>query len=153
MSSCDTKLVKLYLEVVDARRALLSVSAMLDAGWQVGFAGKLSTITCQQNSIELVRRGGLYLLEGKVRDARELRRDQLPEVLVMPVETESALPMLAEDAREPQVALQAREAPSPELPDTEVIRRHELTHATMEPWCATCVRARGRDDPHHERDE
>ena len=147
------KLVKLYLEVVDARRALLSVSAMLDAGWQVGFAGELSTITCQQNSIELVRRGGLYLLEGKVRDARELRRDQMPEVLVMPVETESALPMLAEDAREPQVALQAREAPSPELPDTEVIRRHELTHATMEPWCATCVRARGRDDPHHERDE
>ena len=64
----------------------------------------------------------------------------------MPVETENtdtdALPMLAEDAREPQVAPQAREAPSPELPDTQVIRRYELTHATMEPWCATCVRIR-----------
>ena len=27
-----------------------------------------------------------------------------------------------------------------------------MTHAVAEQWCATCVRARGRDDPHHERD-
>ena len=32
-----TKLFKIYLEVVDARRALLSVSAMLDNGWEVDF--------------------------------------------------------------------------------------------------------------------
>ena len=32
-----TKLFKIFLEVVDARRALLSVSAMLDNGWEVDF--------------------------------------------------------------------------------------------------------------------
>ncbi len=41
------KPIKLYLEVVDARQALLSVSAMLDVGWRVSFARDESNIRNQ----------------------------------------------------------------------------------------------------------
>ena len=51
------------------------------------------------------------------------------------------------------MAPQSRELTIPRLPDPEVVRRHEMTHATAEQWCDICVRARGRDDPHYERDE
>ena len=51
------------------------------------------------------------------------------------------------------MAPQSRELTIPRLPDPEVVRRHEMTHATAEQWCDTCVKARGRDDPHYERDE
>ncbi len=41
----------------------------------------------------------------------------------------------------------------PTLPEADVIRRHEMTHAVAESWCSTCVKARGRDAPHHERED
>ncbi len=76
-----TKLFKLYLEVVDARRALLSVSAMLDNGWEVDFGDGKSSIRHGNNGVELKRRGGLYLLEGEVKDARVTTLERATEVL------------------------------------------------------------------------
>ena len=41
----------------------------------------------------------------------------------------------------------------PTLAEADVMRRHEMTHAIAESWCPTCVKARGRDAPHHERED
>jgi hypothetical protein len=77
----DQGILVLHMEVVDARRALLSVSAITDRGWNVRFEDGKSFIQMRECLLELKRRGCLYVLEGRVQDAR-----QAPEVLVMPVE-------------------------------------------------------------------
>ena len=71
---------------MDARRALLSVSAMSDNGWEVDFGHGKSSIRHGKSDVELKRRGGLYLLEGEVKDARLTMPGEMTEVLVMPVE-------------------------------------------------------------------
>ena len=49
------QLVRLHLEVADAGRALLSVSAMVDAGWQVNFENGNQTVTNGVNNLILTR--------------------------------------------------------------------------------------------------
>ncbi len=56
-------------EVVEARRALLSVSAIIDAGWCVAFNQQRPVIKLEGVILPLHRRGGLYSLEGAVLDA------------------------------------------------------------------------------------
>jgi hypothetical protein len=52
--------VSLYFEVVDASRALLSVSAVLDKGWRVNFDPDRPMIIKEAMKLHLERRGGLY---------------------------------------------------------------------------------------------
>ena len=99
------KLFKIYWEVVDARRALLSVSAMLDNGWEVHFGHGKYIIRNGANEVDLKRRGGLYLLEGEVKDAR-LTTD-MTEVLVMPVEGIPQPTLLEDDIEEMTGTLRA----------------------------------------------
>ena len=60
--------VSLNFEVVDASRALLSVSAILDKGWRVKFDPDRPMIIKETMKLHLERRGGLYLFEGEVRE-------------------------------------------------------------------------------------
>ena len=55
----DGRLVRVHLEVADARRALLSVSAMVDAGWQVNFDNQHPMIMNGEKSVTLTRKRGL----------------------------------------------------------------------------------------------
>ena len=123
---------------------------MLDNGWEVDFGHGKSSIRNGVNGVDLKRRGGLYLLEGEVKDAR--LTTEMTEVLVMPVE---GIPQstLMEDAIEEMTKAEPKELAMPTLPEADVIRRHEMTHAIAESWCPTCVKARGRDDPHHARED
>ena len=43
----------------------------------------------------------------------------------------------------------ARSLPTPEMPSAEQRSQHEITHLPFAPWCADCVRGRGRDVSHH----
>ncbi len=72
------------------------------------------------------RRGGLYLLEGEVEDAR--LATETTEVLVMPVE-DIPQPTLMEDAIEATTKAEPKELAMPTLREADVIRRHEMTHA------------------------
>ena len=56
--------MSLYFEVVDACRALLSVSAILDKGWRVNFDPDRPMIIKEAMKLHLERQGGLYLFEG-----------------------------------------------------------------------------------------
>ena len=105
-----TRLFKLYLEVVDARRALLSVSAMSHNGWQVDFGHGTSSIRHGKSDVELKRRGGLCLVEGEVKDARLTTPGETTEVLMMPVEGIQQPTLLLEDAVEAATATQALQA-------------------------------------------
>ena len=146
--------VSLYFEVVDASRALLSVSAVLDKGWRVDFDPDRPMITTEDMKLYLERQSGLYLFEGEVQEARDeqLEGDEVCDV--MPIESEQAMDIgpvaehLHEDVREQVPEAQPRELALPELPDAMVIRRHNLAHAEMASWCPVCVQARGRDAVH-----
>ena len=67
-------LVSLYFEVVDASRALLSVSAVLDKAWRVDFDPDQPMIAKENMKLYLERQGGLYLFEGEVQEATWRRR-------------------------------------------------------------------------------
>ena len=101
--------------------------------------------------LTLTRKRGLYLLEGKIQDARVANSEKELEIMVMPVE-EIETETLKEDAMR-KIAPEPTEVTLPKLPEAEAVRRHEMTHATAESWCPTCVKARGRDAGHREQDE
>ncbi len=86
-------------------------------------------------------------------------RDQNGAVQVMPVEEEVVDEADEKPTRETREQLQEgevtreephiREVPLPKEP-TEIERAlHMLTHLPPCSWCATCTKARGRDDAHH----
>ena len=146
--------VSLYFEVVDASRALLSVSAILDKGWRVNFDPDRPMIVKEAMKLHLERRGGLYLFEGAVQEVCDEQFGNYEVCDVMPIESGQAMDIgpvaehLHEDVREQIPEAQPRELALPELPDAMVIRRHNLTHAEMASWCPVCVQARGRDAVH-----
>ena len=45
----------------------------------------------------------------------------------------------------------ALEAKQPNMPTAEEVAQHELTHLPAMPWCAECIKGRGKDAPHHDR--
>ena len=45
-------------------------------------------------------------------------------------------------------AHEARIKPSPEKPTKEEVARHDATHCPYRSWCAVCVAASAREDPH-----
>ena len=92
--------ISLYFEVVDASKALLSVSAVLDKGWRVDFDPDQPMITKETMKLYLERRGGLYMFEGEVQEARgeQLEGDEVCDV--MPIENEPPQMLEAQDLGE-----------------------------------------------------
>ena len=80
--------MSLYFEVVDARRALLSVSAILDKGWRLNFDPDRPMIVKEAMKLHLERRGGLYTFEGEVQEARDEQPEGDEVCDVMPIENE-----------------------------------------------------------------
>ena len=106
--------VRLHLEVAEARRSLLSVFTMVDAGWRVSFDGRSPRPTNGVKELILTRKRGLYLLEGEILDARRDDLEKKSSALVMSVE-ESENTTLKEDAQE-KSTLQPMEIGMPETP-------------------------------------
>ena len=143
--------ISLNFEVVDASRALLSVSAVADKGWRADFDPVQPMITKDAMTLYLKRRGGLYILEGEVQDSCGEQVADGEQYEVMPLESPDANEKnehLSEDVKEQVTEAQPQELALPEKPDDATIRRHNLTHAEMASWCPVCVQARGRDNPH-----
>ncbi len=83
--------VSLNFEVVDATRALLSVSAILDKGWRLDFDPDRPMIIKETMKSHLERRGGLYLFEGEVREVCDDKLENYEVCAVMPIENEQAM--------------------------------------------------------------
>jgi hypothetical protein len=97
---------RIQREVLDASRALLSVSAVADKGWRFDFNLVQPIITKDAMTLYFKRRGGLYILEG--------------EVQVMPLESPDANEKnehLSEDVKEQVTEAQTQELALPEKPD------------------------------------
>ncbi len=125
------KLIRVYLDAVDARCALLSVSAMLVAGWDTDFNRQRPLLKFWDASLVLCRRGGLRILVGEVRHSGQAALD---ETLAMPVEGSMAT-KLAEDAQDEVAAPQPVEVAAPARPDLDAVRRCETMRAIAELWC------------------
>ena len=48
-------------------------------------------------------------------------------------------------------AHEAKIKPSPEKPTKEEVASHDATHCPYRSWCAVCVAASAREDPHPRR--
>ncbi len=86
-------------------------------------------------------------------NARVTTPEEATGALVLPVEGMQQPTLLLEDAIEAATAVEPKELAKPTLPEADVIRRHEMPHAVAETWCPTFVKARGRDDLHHESED
>ena len=66
-------------------------------------------------------------------------------------------PVASQDVQQPGPAPISQEAPlaeaakQPAGPTPEEIAQHELTHLPAVPWCEACIKGRGRDAPHRDK--
>ena len=91
------------------------------------------------NRIEFGRAGGVYRLRAGT-SARKQAGSGDVKVLVS----------FEQDAASDAEAQPARTGNVPVLRSEVRVERHELTHLPFRSWCRHCVRAKGKESPHHE---
>jgi len=146
-------LVSTIFEVVDVRRPILSVARLTDKGYRVHFAGDDSHIVSPiGDRHDLRRRGGLFILDVRVAEGREVQT--AIGATLMPVEVDS------DHGEEvpgsvPMGGAQSQPVPvrEPIAPTEAQQRQHNLTHLPFASWCARCVQAKGHDAGHVTRSE
>ena len=125
---------------------MLSIALTLDAGYDVQF-GRRPGATQGVMFLPFGRQYGLYILRGVIRGVRALHKPGPHTTRVMPIE--EIVDELLGDGANGEGELVVRAIPQHEQPDAKARRLHSLTHLPHSPWCSTCVKARGRDGPHH----
>ena len=60
------------------------------------------------------------------------------------------LMVFGDESAEPAEAQPAAPETVPVLPSESEVEEHELTHLPLRCWCRHCVRAKGKESPHHE---
>ena len=123
------------------QRSLISVGQVCDRGNIITFRSTSGTILNGFTGyrIEFERAGGVYQLRG---DTRAKMRSETGDVKVLMVFEQNT-----SDAAEGQ---RARPGNVPVLPSEAEVEQHELTHLPFRHWCRHCVRAKGKESPHHE---
>ena len=119
----------------------MSVGQVCDRGNIITFRSTGGTILNEftGNRIEFERADGVYRLRA---DTRAKMKSETGGVKVlMGFEQDTA------DAAEAQPA---RPGNVPVLPGEAEVEQHELTHLPFRNWCRHCVRAKGKECPHHE---
>ena len=58
--------------------------------------------------------------------------------------------VFVQDTADAAEAQPARPGRVPVLPSEAEMEQHELTHFPFRNWCRHCVRAKGKESPHHE---
>ena len=151
---CQGEELRVGFTVVDAKRPILSVSRLMDRGIETFIqAGKQILRRFDGATVELTRRGGLFVLQCQV---------VVPMLLVLedeePAEEAPDLPPVHEEmerdlmGRE-EVLPVSIEVPAPGEPTSEERRHHGHTHLPYQSWCYVCVRARGRENRHESRSQ
>ena len=90
------------------------------------------------NRIEFERAGGVYRL---IAGTSARKQAGSGEIKVVSFEQDAASDADAQPARTGNV---------PVLPSEARVERRELTHFQFRSWCRHCVRAKGKESPHHE---
>ena len=91
------------------------------------------------NRIEFERAGGVYRL---IAGTSARMQSEPGEVKV--------LIGFEQDAVGTAEAQPARPGIVPVLPSEAEVEQHDLTHLPFRSWCRHCVRAKGKESPHHE---
>ena len=117
-------------------------------------AGKQILRRFEGATVELTRRGGLFVLQCQAVVPMLLALvDEEPAVEapdLPPVDEEMERELMGRVEVEPPVAI---EVPAPDEPTSDERRHHGLTHLPYQPWCNICVRARGRENRHVSRSQ
>ena len=97
----------------------------------------LNEFSCNRIEFECV--GGVYRLRADTSAKRKSGTDGAK--MLMGFEQDTAGAAEAQPARPGNV---------PVLPSESEVEQHELTHLPFRSWCRHCVRAKGKESPHHE---
>ena len=116
-----------------------------DGGFYVDFETSRRGATRGEHYLAFERRGGLYVLKGRVLGPC-VRGEGLD---MMPIEQGGEGDESGQQEPVSAAGEAVREVTSPEGPAPREQRLHGLTHLPHRAWCSRCVRARGRDEPHH----
>ena len=122
-------------------RSIISVGQVCDRGNIITFrsTGEKTLNEFTGKRIEFERAGGVYRLSA---DTRAKTKSESGGVKVlMGFEQDTACAAEAQPARPGNV---------PVLPSEAGVEQHELTHLPFRHWCRHCVRAKGKESPHHE---
>ena len=152
---CQGEELRVGFTVVDVKRPILSVSRLMDRGIETFIqTGKQSLRRYDGATVELTRRGGLFVLQCQVAVPMLLAPvDDEPAGVapdLPPVDEEMERELMGREEAEPPVAI---EVPAPGEPTSDERRHHGLTHLPYQSWCNVCVRARGRENRHESRSQ
>ena len=142
---CQGEELRVGFSVVDVKRPILSVSRLIDRGIEPFIqTGKLSLRRFDGATVELTRRGGLFVLQCQavVPMLPAPVDEEPPEAapVLPPVDEEMERELMGREEVEPPIATELR---APDEPTSDERRHHGLTHLPYQLWCNVCVRARG----------
>ena len=114
---------------------------MCDRGNIITFCSTGGTILNEFTGkrIEFERAGGVYRLIAGTSAKKQFGSGEV-QVLIG----------FEQDAAGAAEAQPARPGIVPVLPSEAEVEQHELTHLPFRSWCRHCVRAKGKESPHHE---
>ena len=152
------QVARILFEVAEVQRPLLSVARLAEEGWKTSFGLDDVELEAPDKTYRIRGRkeNGLYIIEGVVMEdpgggmatGHQRLRKERKEVAPLEVEGEEG----EGGARRRQEAEQAQGVRVPERKaDSQSREAHDLTHVPFQDWCAACVAARARDDPHRAR--
>ena len=123
------------------QRSIILVGQVCDRGNIITFRSTGGTILNEftGNRIEFERAGGVY----------RLRAGTSAKMQSGPCEIKGLMGF-EQDAAGIAEAQPARPGIVPVLPSEAEVEQHELTHLPFRSWCRHCVRAKGKESPHHE---
>ena len=123
------------------QRSIISVGQVCDRGNIITFrsTGGMIFNEFTGNRIKFERAGGVYrLIAGTT---ARMQSGPCEVKVLMGIEQDAAGAAEAQHAR-PGIVLV--------LPSEAEVEQHELTHLPSRSWCGHCVRAKGKESPHHE---
>ena len=123
------------------QKSIISVEQVCDKGNIINFRSIGGTVLNKftGNRIEFERAGGVYWL--KTDASKKTKSGKGGVKMLMGFEQDIT------DAAEAQLA---RPGHLPVFPNEGEVEQHELTHLPFRNWCRHCVRAKGKESPHHE---
>ena len=126
---------------IGLQRSIISVEQVCDRGNIITFRSTDGTILNEftGNRIEFERSGGVYRLRAGTSAKMQSGPGEIKVLMSFEQDTTGA-----DEARP------ARPEIVPVLPSEAEVEQHESTHLPFRSWCRHCVRAKGKESPHHE---
>ena len=159
---------RIKFNVADVAKPILSVSKLIEKGYNVCFAGDKSYIERNGKKLYLKAGNGVFYIETHVLEhegwGKSYESTAVSAVHVSPVEhaggtsssseeppaTAAQGPPAAESREEleQQEGHRARSPTAPTAPSEQERQEHMLTHVPFRSWCPHCVRGKAVESPH-----